>query len=143
MKKQSPYVYLFTMGHFSVDWAQGAIPALLPYFITTCNLSYQAGATLIFANMLLSSVSQPIFGYYSDKISKPWFVPLGPILCGICLTLLGFTQNYWLIFLFSMFSGFGSSIYHPEAARMVNNIAGDQKGKAWEPFPSAATPVLP
>lgn len=47
MKKQSPYVYLFTMGHFSVDWAQGAIPALLPYFITTCNLSYQDGATLI------------------------------------------------------------------------------------------------
>ena len=134
MKKQSPYVYLFTMGHFSVDWAQGAIPALLPYFITTCNLSYQDGAPLIFANMLLSSVSQPIFGYYSDKISKPWFVPLGPILCGICLTLLGFTQNYWLIFLFSMFSGFGSSIYHPEAARMVNSIAGDQKGKALGSF---------
>ena len=57
MKKLSPYVYLFAMGHFSVDWAQGAIPALLPYFITTCNLSYQDGATLIFANMLLSSVS--------------------------------------------------------------------------------------
>ena len=82
MKKLSPYVYLFAMGHFSVDWAQGAIPALLPYFITTCNLSYQDGATLIFANMLLSSVSQPIFGYYSDKISKPWFVPLGPSSAG-------------------------------------------------------------
>ena len=143
MKKQSPYVYLFTMGHFSVDWAQGAIPALLPYFITTCNLSYQAGATLIFANMLLSSVSQPIFGYYSDKISKPWFVPLGPILCGICLTLLGFTQNYWLIFLFSMFSGFGPPSTIPKQPAWSNNIAGDQKGKAWEPFPSAATPVLP
>ena len=109
MKKLSPYVYLFATGHFSVDWAQGAIPALLPYFISSCNLSYQDAATLIFANMLLSSVSQPIFGYYSDKVSKPWFAPLGPVLCGLCLTLLAFTQNYWFIFLCSMFSGFGSS----------------------------------
>ena len=134
MKKLSPYVYLFATGHFSVDWAQGAIPALLPYFISSCNLSYQEGATLIFANMLLSSVSQPLFGYYSDKVSKPWFAPLGPILCGLCLTLLAFTQNYWLIFLCSMFSGFGSSIYHPEAALMVNRIAGDRKGQALGTF---------
>ena len=134
MKKLSPYVYLFATGHFSVDWAQDAIPALLPYFISSCNLSYQDAATLIFANMLLSSVSQPIFGYYSDKVSKPWFVPLGPVLCGLCLTLLAFTQNYWFIFLCSMFSGFGSSIYHPEAARMVNNIAGDRKGQALGTF---------
>lgn len=134
MKKLSPYVYLFATGHFSVDWAQGAIPALLPYFISSCSLSYQDAATLIFANMLLSSVSQPIFGYYSDKVSKPWFAPLGPVLCGLCLTLLAFTQNYWFIFLCSMFSGFGSSIYHPEAARMVNNIAGDRKGQALGTF---------
>lgn len=134
MKKLSPYVYLFATGHFSVDWAQGAIPALLPYFISSCNLSYQDAATLIFANMLLSSVSQPIFGYYSDKVSKPWFAPLGPVLCGLCQTLLAFTQNYWFIFLCSMFSGFGSSIYHPEAARMVNNIAGDRKGQALGTF---------
>ena len=52
MKKLSPYVYLFATGHFSVDWAQGAIPALLPYFISSCNLNYQDAATLIFANML-------------------------------------------------------------------------------------------
>lgn len=134
MKKLSPYVYLFATGHFSVDWAQGAIPALLPYFISSCNLNYRDAATLIFANMLLSSASQPIFGYYSDKVSKPWFAPLGPILCGLCLTMLAFTQNYWLIFLCSMFSGFGSSIYHPEAARMVNNIAGDRKGQAMGTF---------
>ena len=67
-------------------------------------------------------------------MSKPWFAPLGPVLCGLCLTLLAFTQNYWFIFLCSMFSGFGSSIYHPEAARMVNNIAGDRKGQALGTF---------
>lgn len=134
MKKINPYVYLFTLGHFAVDWSQGAIPALLPYFIATYNLSYQDAATLIFANMLLSSISQPIFGYYSDKISKPWFIPLGPVICGICISLLAVTDDYWLIFLCSMFCGFGSSIYHPEAARAVNKISGAFKGQAMGSF---------
>ena len=30
-------IYLFAGGHFAVDWAQSAIPALLPYFISVCN----------------------------------------------------------------------------------------------------------
>lgn len=134
MKKLDPHVYLFTMGHFSVDWAQGGIPALLPYFISSCNLNYQEAAGIIFANILLSSVTQPLIGYYSDKISKPWLVPLGSILCGLSLTLLAFTTNYWFILFLSMISGLGGSLFHPEAARMVNRIAGKLKGQALGSF---------
>lgn len=134
MKKLSPYVYLFSTGHFSVDWCQGAIPALLPYFISAYHLSYQQGATLIFVNLLVASVTQPILGYYSDRISKPWFAPLGSALSGLGVLCLGFAQNYWLIFALSMLCGLGSSLYHPEAARMVNNISGEQKGQAMGTF---------
>ena len=53
MHKINPLVYLFTLGHFATDWSQGAIPALLPYFIVVCHLNYQDAASLIFANILL------------------------------------------------------------------------------------------
>ena len=134
MNRFDPRIYLFTLGHFSVDWAQGAIPALLPYFIATCHLNYQDAGTLIFANILLSSIAQPVFGYYADRVSKPWFVPAGPIISGVSLAILPFVTDYWLIFICSMFSGFGSAVYHPEAARMVNGLAGEQKGKALGAF---------
>jgi FSR family fosmidomycin resistance protein-like MFS transporter len=134
LTKMNPLVYLFTMGHFATDWSQGAIPALLPYFISTCHLNYQDAATLIFANIALASITQPIFGYYSDKISKPWFVPAGPVICGICLTIIAFTINYWIIFACSMACGLGSSIFHPESALMVNKIAGNLKGQALGSF---------
>ena len=98
MKKINPYVYLFAMGHFAADWAQGAWPALLPYFISVCHLNYQEAGSLIFANMLLASITQPFFGYYSDKISKPWFVPAGPVLCGLSLAVVPFPTNYWVIY---------------------------------------------
>lgn len=130
MQKQNPYVYLFSLGHFSVDWVQGAVPALLPYFISVCNLNYQEAGSLIFANIMLSSILQPLFGYYADRISKPWFVPLGPIICGLSIGAFAFTTNYSLLFFFSMLAGLGSSLFHPEGALMMNRIAGDKKGQA-------------
>lgn len=130
MKKLDPHIYLLTLAHFSVDWAQSGIPALLPYFIASCDLNYQEAAGVIFANIFLSSVTQPLIGYYSDKVSKPWLIPMGGICCGIAMTTLAFTTNYWLILFCAMMSGFGASLYHPEAARMVNCIAGKQKGQA-------------
>ena len=134
MHRFDPRIYLFTIGHFSIDWAQGAIPALLPYFIATYGWSYQDAGTIVFANILLSSILQPVFGYYSDRISRPWFAPLGAVISGACIAVLPFVTEYWLVFCCSMFSGLGSAIYHPEAARMVNGLAGAQKGKALGTF---------
>ena len=94
MSKFDPRIYLFSLGHFSVDWAQGAIPALLPWFISNCGLNYQAAGTIIFANILLSSVLQPVFGYYADRVSKPWFAPAGSIIGGLSIAALPFVENY-------------------------------------------------
>jgi FSR family fosmidomycin resistance protein-like MFS transporter len=134
MQKINPLIYLLAFGHFVTDWAQGAVPALLPYFITACHLNYQDAASLIFANLVIASVSQPLFGYYSDKFSKSWFVPLGPVLCGTALSIIAFSTNYWVIFFSVMMCGLGSSVFHPEAALMVNRISGKLKGQALGTF---------
>ena len=134
MKKIDPAVYLFSLGHLSVDWCQGAIPALLPFFIRNYDLSYQAAGTLIFANVLVASVLQPLFGYYSDRISRPWFIPLGTLFCGISVALMGFCTSFSAIFAAAMLSGVGSAVFHPEAALMVNRIAVKAKGQALGTF---------
>ena len=134
MEKIDPAVYLFSLGHLSVDWCQGAIPSLLPYFIRNYDLSYQAAGTLIFANVLVASVLQPLFGYYSDRISRPWFIPLGTLFCGISVALMGFCTSFAAIFAVAMLSGVGSAIFHPEAALMVNRIAARAKGQALGTF---------
>ena len=134
MKKLDAGIYLFALGHFCVDWAQGAIPALLPYFVQNYGLSYQEAGSLIFANVLLSSVLQPVFGYYSDKISLPWLIPLGPLFCGLSISLIGFSSSYWTVFGAAMVCGLGSALFHPEAALLVGRIAGLQKGQALSTF---------
>ena len=127
-------VYLFSVGHFSVDWCQGAIPALLPYFIAHYDLSYQAAASLVFANVMVASVLQPLFGYLSDRVSKPWFIPLGPLCCGASMLWMCMSSSYVSIFAAAMLCGLGSSIFHPEGALMVNRLSGGEKGKALGSF---------
>lgn len=126
----NPSVYFFALGHLATDWSQGAIPALLPYFIAHHGLSYQEAGMLVFANVLIASVMQPLFGYYSDKISKPWFVPMGCLICGGAISSVGFTGSYAALFTAALCCGVGSALFHPEAALMVNRISGNRKGRA-------------
>ena len=126
----NPSVYFFALGHLATDWSQGAIPALLPYFIAHYGLSYQQAGMLVFANVLIASVMQPVFGYYSDRISRPWFISLGCLICGLSISSVGFTGSYMALFTAALCCGVGSALFHPEAALMVNRISGEVKGRA-------------
>ncbi len=126
--------HLFALGHLAVDSAQGAIPALIPYFMTHYGLSYKDAGALVFANLLIASVLQPILGFYADKVSKPWLAPLGCLMGGVAITSLGFTSSYWTVILAVVASGMGSAIFHPEAALMVNKLTRKKKGKAMGTF---------
>lgn len=83
---------------------------------------------------MVASVIQPVFGYYADKVSKPWFVPLGPLLAGASVVWIGFSTSYASLFAAAMVCGLGSSLFHPEGALMVNRIAGGEKGRALGSF---------
>ncbi len=65
------FIRLFAAGHLVTDIYQGALPAMLPFLISEKNLSYAAAAFLIFAANASSSIIQPLFGIYADKISLP------------------------------------------------------------------------
>lgn len=116
-----------SLGHLSCDINGGALPACLPYLRAAHGLDYQATAALMFAYSCLSSVTQPLLGWLSDRHAKPWFIPLGILLAGAGIGIMGFFQNYWLIFLCIAVSGIGSAFFHPEAARYANKVSGDRK----------------
>ena len=64
----------------------------------------------------------------------PTWSPLGIFLCGFSRSAMTFTQYNWFILILPMLSGLGSSLFHPEAARLVNAISGTQNGKAMGTF---------
>ena len=124
------HIYLLTLGHATNDMCQGALPALLPFFIKAYSLSYESAATLIFASTIFSSILQPIFGYFSDKISKSALISLGLMLSGLGICTMGFVSSYGALLSAAIVSGIGSALFHPEAAKTANAISSaDKKAK--------------
>lgn len=119
---------LVSLGHLSCDISSGALPACLPYLRAAHGLDYQATAAFVFAYSCLSSITQPLFGWLSDSHSRPWFIPLGILLAGSGLAIIGFLSSYWTIFACVALSGIGSAFFHPEAARYANRVSGAHKG---------------
>jgi FSR family fosmidomycin resistance protein-like MFS transporter len=80
-----------------------------------------------FRALLFSSLVQPLFGHFADRLSKPWFMPVGVVLAGLGIAVIGVAPNYHFILFVAAVSGLGVAAYHPEAARLVNYVAVEKK----------------
>ena len=132
MKKR--HITILSVGHMATDINQGALPAMLPFFIAAYDLSYTAAASIVFAVNMSSSVIQPLFGLAADRYAKPWLLPGGLMFAGLGLGLTGLFDGYQWIMVLGIVSGIGIAAYHPEAARLVNFAAGDRKSTAMSLF---------
>ena len=131
---QKRHIGILSVGHLATDINQGALPAMLPFFIAAYDLSYTAAASIVFAVNISSSVIQPLFGIAADRYSKPWLLPGGLMCAGLGLGLTGLCEGYQLIMVLAIVSGIGIAAYHPEAARLVNFAAGDRQSTAMSVF---------
>jgi FSR family fosmidomycin resistance protein-like MFS transporter len=144
---------LLSAGHFSVDLSQGAVPAMLPFFIRERHLSYAAAAGLVLAQTVSSSVLQPLFGQLTDRRPAPWLLAAGVALAGVGLGAAALLPAYGLVWLAIAVSGVGVAAYHPEGARYASYASGDRRATGMSVFsvggnagfaagPVLATPVL-
>ena len=127
--KKSAYSYVMMFGHLCADLGGGALPAILPFLISQKGISYAAAAGLTFALSSIGSAVQPLFGSMADKTSRPWLMSLGIFMAGCGISMLGFLENYWAMFIAVAFTGIGSALFHPDGGRMANYVAGEKKGK--------------
>jgi len=125
-------VALLTVGHAVDDLYQGAVPALLPFFVAERHYSYAAASGLVLAGNLLASVAQPAFGAITDKLRLGWLVGAGMSVAGIGVGLSGLSSSYQLTWLALSLSGIGVAAFHPEAARSARIAsAGSQRAMSW------------
>jgi len=124
---------LLSSAHMADDINQSFLPAMLPFFIKDLSFSHWQVSLLILAQGLSSSVVQPLIGYLADTISMPWLIAIGIVLAGGGIAALGFLTSLPLMFLAALISGLGVAMFHPEAARFANYVAGDKKasGMRW------------
>ncbi|MGC9544316.1 MFS transporter [Streptomyces sp. UG1] len=121
-----------SLAHACVDVYQGAVAALVPFFVAERAYSYAAASGVVLAASLLSSVVQPLFGALTDRWSMPWLLPLSALTGGAGVALSGVTGSYALTLAVVAVSGIGVAAYHPEAARAARAASrGSHTAMGW------------
>ena len=121
-------------GHCATDFANGALPALLPFFVDRFHLSYTLAATVMLASAASSSLIQPLFGAWSDKRGAIWLLPAGVAVAGIGIALAAAAPAYWLVLLLVVISGLGVAAYHPEGSKFAAYAGGRKRASAMSLF---------
>ncbi|MEU4040145.1 MFS transporter [Streptomyces collinus] len=131
MRRNTPIV-LLSLGHACVDVYQGAVAALVPYFVAERSYGYAVASGIVLAASLLSSVAQPVFGALTDRRPMPWLLPLSTLLGGVGVALSGLSGSYPVTLVCVAISGIGVAAYHPESARVARLAGrGSHRAMGW------------
>ncbi len=119
---------LLSLSHFLIDLYSGALGVFQPLLVEKLKLTLtQAGilgGTLVFA----SSVTQPFFGYLSDRYRSRLFSALAPAVAGVFISSLGLAPQFGWALALVLLGGAGVSSFHPQGSSWA--AAGLESGKA-------------
>lgn len=121
-------------GHFAVDLAQGAVPALLVFLADELDLSYTLVGAVVLVATFSSSIVQPVFGHWSDRRGAMWLLPGGVALAGTGAALAAVAPSYPLLLLAVLVSGIGVAAYHPEGSKFAAYVSGERRATGMAVF---------
>ncbi|MCF3936727.1 MFS transporter [Acuticoccus sp. M5D2P5] len=120
--------------HFLNDTIQSLLPAIYPVLQENYALTFTQIGIIHFVFQVTASLLQPAVGIYTDK--RPLFrlssFGMGASLAG--LVILAFATHYWALLVAAMAIGIGSSIFHPDSARVARAASGGRFGFAQSLF---------
>ena len=114
---------LIAFSHTVTDLSVGALPILLPFFKSAFALTYTQVGFIVLIQNLTSSVIQPIFGYFSDRLALSWLVPAGLLLAGVGTAVTGLAPSYLALLAIVTITGLGIATFHPQAAKSVYAVS--------------------
>jgi FSR family fosmidomycin resistance protein-like MFS transporter len=121
-------------GHLAVDFASGAVPALLPFLATEFDLSYTATAVMMLSALVSSSLVQPAFGLWSDRRGATWLLPAGVAVSAVGVGAAAVAPAYGLVLLALFLAGLGVAAYHPEGAKFAAFASGRHRASGMSYF---------
>jgi FSR family fosmidomycin resistance protein-like MFS transporter len=119
----TPRLGLLTFGHLTIDSYSSFFSPLLPLLVTKLHLNLTMVGSLVAFASIGSSFSQPLFGWLSDRMTRPWFVALGPLTAAVFMSSLGLAPSYPALVALLMLAGLGVAAFHPQAAVLASEVS--------------------
>ena len=88
---------LLTTVHFFNDSYASFLPPLLPLLILRMDISITSETFLVSVFTFSSSITQPVFGYLADLVTRRYFVVLGPAVAVTFMSYIGVAPSYTVL----------------------------------------------
>jgi FSR family fosmidomycin resistance protein-like MFS transporter len=123
-----------SISHVCNDMMQSVLVAIYPLLKGGFDLEFWQVGVITLTFQLTASLLQPIVGHVTDRKPMPWTLPMamGSTMCGVLV--LAFAPNYALLLVAAALIGMGSSLFHPQSARVARMAAGGHFGLAQSVF---------
>ena len=129
-----PILVAISLSHLLNDSLQSLVPALYPLVKDAFGLSFTQIGLITLTFQLTASLLQPIVGALTDRRPQPFSLAAGMAFTLIGLVSLSFTRSYGMLLGSVGLVGLGSSVLHPESARVAYMAAGGRRGLAQSVF---------
>jgi FSR family fosmidomycin resistance protein-like MFS transporter len=117
----------YALAHFSVDLCAGALPVIMLFIAPQLGLSIAQAGFVIGVYAISSSLTQPLFGYLSDRTGGRYQSAIGLAMIAVFQGLLGFATSYGMLLAMVMLAGCGSAAFHPHGASGATRAGGERK----------------
>ncbi len=127
---QKTKIFLGFGTHMITDIYPSFIIGMIPILAVKLELSLFLIGILTSVNFISASLSQPVFGFLSDKYGIRHLLILGPLIASVFISLLGIAPAYWVIIICLFLGNLGVAAIHPPTAAIANLFGGRRKGLA-------------
>lgn len=125
--------------HFVNDMMQSLLLSVYPLLKGEFALNFGQLGLITLTYQLTASLLQPLIGLYTDRHPKPFAASVGMGFTMSGLLLLAFAHRYESVLAAAALIGTGSSVFHPESARLARFASGGSHGLAQSIFQIGGT----
>ncbi len=122
IKKKNPILWL-NSAHLVNDIYTGILNPIMPFIAVKLGISMAFATIILSMSHIFSSLLQPLFGFFADKIVKRAFIFWGLICTSIFISIAPASHEVFLLILCIILGSLGSSFFHPQALGFVVRFA--------------------
>jgi FSR family fosmidomycin resistance protein-like MFS transporter len=127
-------LFAISVSHLLNDTIQSLLSSIYPVLKDSFALSFAQIGLITFVFQVTASLLQPVVGMVTDRRPMPYSLPIGMGASLLGILLLAIAPSFAVLLIAAALVGVGSSVFHPEAARVARLASGGRFGFAQSIF---------
>lgn len=136
--ERKPQIW-FCGAHFINDIYTGFLNPIMPFIAEQVKISMPVATIILSCSHIFSSLLQPYFGFFADKMKKRAMIFWGLLFTSIFISLAPAATSIPLMILFIILGSIGSSLFHPQSLGLISKFTSTNLSKNMGMFIAAGT----